>query len=190
MAGQGSGYADEQNKNQSAISESMMKILPQLQQLLAMQSKTGTQYEQTRQTAIQQLVNALNPANAAAQDQVAKNAAGANYANASKQAGLQAAAAGGSSAMVTGAQKSMLGQGARAQTAIDQNSINPHTQSSRIGAWVDSLSQAQKMPALSDFQTLASTVYGQPQVQVQPGLGSIIGSVAGGLTSNPGLFKK
>ena len=189
MAGQGAGYAAEQNRNQSAVAEAMTKLLPNIQNLLAMQSKTGPEYEAARQNAIAQLINVLNPANLAAQDTALKQGIKSDYGNMAGQAELQAESVGASPAAVAGIGQGMAGQAARQMTAVDQRSLDPVQQSQRVAAWLSSLEQAQRMPGLQDFSTLASTIYGQPKVQVQPGLGEIIGSVAGGFAGNPGLFK-
>jgi hypothetical protein len=176
----GTNAAASQSQRNAQFAKSVQALLPQMQELLAMQSKKGLEYETKRQNVLDGLINALSPGAARAAAEKKKTAAFTDYGKASSLAGMNAKASGLGAGFQAGQQANLAGQAARTASEIDADMLDPVKIAERAGTLLAAIEQGQKMPALSDLAQMANISYGQPQVQVQQGFGSILGTALGG----------
>lgn len=177
--GQGSGYAQTQNQNQANVAGDAGSILSSLMPAISGAYNTAASYEPQRQAQISQLMALNSPGNTKALQSAYANKAYGNAARAGQQASQMTQAMGGSPALDAGNQTAIANNAANAANAYDAQTDSPEYQMMLGNNELQLMNQAQNSPLFNDFGQMAQTIYGQPKVTVQPGLGSFLGQLAG-----------
>jgi hypothetical protein len=175
----GTNAKRSQESQQKDVANGAADALGNLKGTLTDESNFAAAQEPARQGAIKRLLMLSSPGNNAARAQIYKNQA---YGNAAQSAQLSSAAnhnAGISDAYSAGQNQAIANNAADASNTYQANLSSPDAMSKQAQSLLAQYQQAMGMPALTDYNSLANLVYGRPQVMVQPGLGSLVGQVAG-----------
>lgn len=186
FTGHGQSALNAEQANQAIPGQDAATLLAGLEPGLATALGTTEAQEVPRQAQLASLMKLNSPGNEAALEAANANKVYSDAARAGRQAQQQDIAGGESSAFDAGNQTAIDNNAASATNQFDQQVNSPEYQTqlgmNRLGL----LNQSQQTPLLNDFNSLTSTIYGEPKVQVQPGLGDLLGKAVGGLLGGAG----
>jgi len=175
----GTNALQGQEATQAGLTGDYAALLKQMfPSLEAEQNYSDSLVPQEEQDASRMLMLA-SPGNQQARTQMVNNAAYSNAAQASQQADQADAAAGLSPALEAGQNQGITNAAAGAANQYQQMINSPQYQLSQAQNLLGQVNQAQQIPGMGELGQLTQGIYGAPQVQVQPGLGSFLGSMAG-----------
>jgi len=175
----GTNALQGQEATQAGLTGDYAALLKQMfPSLEAEQNYSDSLVPQEEQDASRMLMLA-SPGNQQARTQMVNNAAYSNAAQASQQADQADAAAGLSPALEAGQNQGITNAAAGQANQYQQMINSPQYQLSQAQNLLGQVNQAQTLPGMGELGQLTQGIYGAPQVQVQPGLGSFLGSIAG-----------
>lgn len=170
---QGTNAAASQNRRNAKLANSLMTLVPGLQELAQKQLNYGVGLEDKRQAGINQLVSALSPGSLAGSVEAQKNSI---YSNAS-EAARRATALARNSGYGLGQNVNLGKQAALQASNMEQNLYDPQKRAQMLASLIDAISSGQNVN-LTNLSQIGSTLNGQQPVQVQPGFGQILGNLA------------
>ncbi len=178
----GTAARQGQENTQSGVAQGAAGLYNSLVPTAQNQINYGAMLEPQRQHLISQMFQFADPSRYAGM-------AGAIGRQAT-QAGLQQARTAGNqygpnSGLAAGLTAQAVNNGTHAQNAYLAHLYDPQTQQALLEHLLGTVTQGQNPTALQNLGGLAGQVYGQPQIQVGQGLGSILGSVAGAYLGGP-----
>ena len=168
----GTNAADAQQAKQAGLTSDYAALLQQLFPSLQQEQNFSNSLVPQQEADASRMLMLASPGNQQARTQLVNNAAYSNAAQAAQQADQSDAAAGLSPAITAGQNQGIANH-------YQQMINSPQYQLSQAQNLMGQLSQAQQLPGMGELQQLTSGIYGAPQVQIQPGLGQFLGSIAG-----------
>ena len=175
----GTNALQGQEATQRGVTNDAAQLLASLFPTLQKQQAFANSLEPGREADINRMLMLSSPGNDQARAQLYNNAAYSNAAQASKQADQANAGAGLSPAYTAGENQGITNAAANSANQYQQMLNSPQYHLQQAQTLLGQIAGANNLPGASQLNDYAGLVYGAPKIQLQPGLGSILGTLAG-----------
>lgn len=150
-----------------------------LSPLMGTQAQFASGLEPGREADVKRLLYLSSPGNTQAREAVYARTAASNAGLAAKEAGAASTAAGLSPSYTAGNNTAIANNAAEQSNAYDQQLESPEHQLQQAQGLASQYQSDMGLPSQNAYDNAVSTIYGRPQVPVQPGVGQILGGIAG-----------
>jgi len=175
----GTNALQGQEAQQAGLTSEYASLLKQLEPFLSQEQNFSDSLVPQQEADASRMLMLASPGNQQARTQMVDNGNFANAAQAAQQADQADAAAGLSPALTAGQNQGITNAAAGANNSYNQMINSPQYQLSQAQNLLGQISNAQQLPGMGELGQITQGIYGAPTVQVQPGLGSFLGSIAG-----------
>lgn len=175
----GTNARQSQVDQQKNATQGAQNALTYLNPLMGQQAGFASSLEPGREADVKRMLYLSSPGNTQAREAIYARTAASNAGLASKEAGASESAQGLSPSYQAGNDVAEANNAASASNAYDQQLESPEYQLQQANSLAGQYQTDMGIPSQSAYNSAVNTIYGRPQVPVAPGIGSVIGGIAG-----------